>query len=112
MSDPLRCGALGSREPLVENALQHGIGSREGAGRVTISAERAGARLSLVVSDDGVGGPLTGNGFPREGIGLTNTRQRLRERYGPHHELQLTRGADGGLVVTMNIPYRAASAAV
>jgi two-component system LytT family sensor kinase len=99
-------------QPLVENALQHGIGSREGSGRVTIRSERAGERLSLVVSDDGAGGPLNGNGFPREGIGLTNTRLRLRERYGADHALQLTKGDEGGLVVTMNIPYRAASATV
>ena len=99
-------------QPLVENALQHGIGSRQGAGRVTIRSQRAGARLSLVVSDDGVGGPLDGNGFPREGIGLTNTRLRLRERYGDDHLLRLAKGDDGGLVVTMNIPYRAATAAV
>jgi two-component system, LytTR family, sensor kinase len=99
-------------QPLVENALQHGIGSREGSGRVTIRSERAGERLSLVVSDDGAGGPLSGNGFPREGIGLTNTRLRLRERYGADHLLQLTKGDEGGLVVTMSIPFRAATAAV
>lgn len=99
-------------QPLVENALQHGIGSRAGAGRVTIRSERAGERLSLVVSDDGAGGPLNGNGFPREGTGLTNTRLRLRERYGADHLLQLTKGDEGGLVVTMNIPFRAATAAV
>lgn len=99
-------------QPLVENALQHGIGSREGAGRVTIRAERSGERLSLMVSDDGVGGQLNGNGFPREGIGLTNTRLRLRERYGADHVLQLAKGDEGGLVVTMNIPYRAAPAVV
>jgi LytS/YehU family sensor histidine kinase len=99
-------------QPLVENALQHGIGSRQGAGRVTIRSERSDGRLSLVVSDDGVGGPLNGNGFPREGIGLTNTRLRLRERYGVDHALLLTRGEEGGLVVTMDIPYRAAPATV
>lgn len=99
-------------QPLVENALLHGIASREGAGRVIIRADRAGERLCLAVSDDGAGGPLNGNGFPREGVGLTNTRQRLRERYGSDHELVLAKGNDGGLMVTMNIPYRASRAAV
>ena len=99
-------------QPLVENALQHGIGSREGPGRVTIRAARAGDRLSLTVTDDGVAGQLGDNGFPREGIGLTNTRQRLRARYGDDHLLRLTRAVGGGLVVTMDIPFRAGAVAV
>lgn len=97
-------------QPLVENALQHGIGSRHGRGRVTISARRDGERLHLSVSDDGPGGALQGNGFPREGIGLTNTRERLRERYGADHSLHLTNGEDGGLLVAVDIPFRAAVA--
>jgi LytS/YehU family sensor histidine kinase len=108
-------GALVPRfvlQPLVENALQHGIGSRHGRGRVTIQAKRHGERLHLSVSDDGPGGgaALQGNGFPREGIGLTNTRQRLRERYGADHSLQLTNGEDGGLLVAVDIPFRTAAA--
>ena len=106
-------GALVPRfvlQPLVENALQHGIGSRHGRGRVTIQARRDGERLCLSVADDGEAGALQGNGFPREGIGLTNTRQRLRERYGPDHSLHLTRGEDGGLLVAVNIPFRTAAA--
>jgi signal transduction histidine kinase len=97
-------------QPLVENALQHGIGSREGSGRVTIRATRTGERLHLSVSDDGPGIALQGNGFPREGIGLTNTRERLRERYGGDHSLQLTKGDDGGLLVAVDIPFRTAAA--
>jgi signal transduction histidine kinase len=93
-------------QPLVENALQHGIGSRHGRGRVTIQARRDGERLQLSVCDDGPGATLQGNGFPREGIGLTNTRERLRERYGSDHSLQLTNGDDGGLLVAVDIPFR------
>jgi two-component system LytT family sensor kinase len=106
-------GALVPRfvlQPLVENALQHGIGSRNGRGRITIQARREGERLRLSVSDDGVGGVLRDNGFPREGIGLTNTRQRLRERYGSDHSLQLTNGEGGGLLVAVDIPFRTAVA--
>ena len=104
-------GALVPRfvlQPLVENALQHGIGSRHGPGRVTIQASRDGERLHLSVSDDGLAGALEGNGFPREGIGLTNTRERLRERYGVDHSLRLTKGDDGGLLVAVDIPFRTA----
>jgi two-component sensor histidine kinase len=97
-------------QPLVENALQHGIGSRQGRGRIAIQAARDGERLFLSVSDNGEVGALQGNGFPREGIGLTNTRQRLRERYGADHSLQLTKGDDGGLLVAVNIPFRTAVA--
>ena len=106
-------GALVPRfvlQPLVENALQHGIGSRHGSGRVTIRARRDGERLSLSVADDGAGGALRDNGFPREGIGLTNTRQRLHERYGADHSLSLTKGEDGGLLVAVDIPFRTAVA--
>ena len=106
-------GALVPRfvlQPLVENALQHGIGSRQGCGRVTIQAKRDGERLHLSVSDDGPGGALQGNGFPREGIGLTNTRERLRERYGADHSLHLTKSGDGGLLVAVDIPFRTAAA--
>lgn len=107
-------GALVPRfvlQPLVENALQHGIGSREGPGRVTIRAQRNGDRLSLTVTDDGLAGQLGDNGFPREGVGLTNTRQRLQESYGSDHLLRLTKSAGGGLVVTIDFPFRAAAAA-
>ena len=97
-------------QPLVENALQHGIGSRQGCGRVTIQATRDGERLRLSVSDDGPGGALEGNGFAREGVGLTNTRERLRERYGADHSLRLTNGTGGGFIVAVDIPFRTAAA--
>lgn len=98
-------------QPLVENALQHGIGAREGPGRVVIRARRTGDRLTLAVEDDGSAASLIDNGFPREGVGLTNTRLRLRERYGADHQLRLARRDGGGLVVSMDIPFRVAPAA-
>jgi two-component system LytT family sensor kinase len=97
-------------QPLVENALQHGIGSRHGRGRVTIEAKRVDGRLRLSVADDGPGIAPKDNGFPREGIGLTNTRERLRERYGQDHSLQLTQRESGGLLVAVDIPFRTAAA--
>jgi two-component system, LytTR family, sensor kinase len=93
-------------QPLVENALQHGIGSREGAGCVRIEARNSGGRLRLTVADNGSAPSLSSGTFPREGIGLTNTRERLRERYGADHEFLLQAAPDGGLVATMNIPFR------
>lgn len=94
-------------QPLVENALKHGIGAREGPGRIAIRAVRAGSRLQITIADDGDAAHLGPDGFPREGIGLTNTRQRLRERYGDDHAITLSRSAEGGLVVTLDVPFSA-----
>src|ERR1043166_2297450 len=68
-------------QPLVENALEHGIGRRAGAGQITIRARAGdGARLRLEVSDDGAG--LSREVDANEGVGLGNTRQRLERLYG------------------------------
>jgi len=59
--------------------------------------------LALVVSDDGAG--LGENGAIKEGIGLSNTRARLRELYGPAHRFELVRGQQGGVRVEISIPF-------
>ncbi len=96
-------------QPLVENAVRHGIGVRAGAGRVEISARMAGEELIVVVRDDGPGpasppDPLSlqerGNG----GVGLRNTRERLKAAYGSAARLTLEHGPDGGAVATLVIP--------
>jgi two-component system LytT family sensor kinase len=95
-------------QPLVENALQHGIARRAGVGRVQVSAERQGDQLRLKVTDDGPGLTNEQKGFPREGIGLSNTRQRLQELYGTEQRLTLETVAQGGLQVELVIPYKTA----
>jgi two-component system, LytTR family, sensor kinase len=90
-------------QPLVENALHHGIGSHAGAGTIQIAARRTGGRLSLIVSDDGPGIVVPDT---HRGIGLANTRARLRELYGDAQSLDLSRPAEGGFRVTVSIPYR------
>jgi two-component system, LytTR family, sensor kinase len=105
--DPAAHGALVPRlvlQPLVENALQHGIARRAGAGRVNVQAQRENGALLLRVQDDGPGSPA--DGFPREGIGLSNTRRRLRELYGDEQSLTLGGAPEGGLVVQLSIPFR------
>jgi LytS/YehU family sensor histidine kinase len=97
-------------QPLVENALQHGIARRAGVGLVRISAEQQDAELHLYVSDDGPGLAQEERAFPREGIGLRNTRQRLRQLYGDQQSLKLETPAEGGLRVKLTIPYRMAHA--
>lgn len=98
-------------QPLVENAVRHGINSRPGAGIIEIRAERIDGKLELKVSDDGAG--LAGNNggtdsLPREGIGLSNTRQRLWQLYGERQKLVLRdRSSGSGLEVVLQIPFHA-----
>ncbi len=97
-------------QPLVENAVQHGVNSRPGAGIIEIRAERADEKLYLKVSDDGAGfaadKDARGNDeLPREGIGLSNTRKRLQQLYGEHQKLVLRERASVGLEVSVQIPF-------
>lgn len=93
-------------QPLVENAIQHGIAPRAAGGHVQIRARRRCGMLHLRVSDDGVGPRTSGAGATAEGVGLGNTRARLRHLYGGAHRLVWRRGVPGGFVVSLAIPYR------
>jgi LytS/YehU family sensor histidine kinase len=89
-------------QPLVENALRHGVGRKPGAGRVVVRARRDGPRLLLQVEDDGPGLP----GSLTEGVGLSNTRDRLRRQYGGDAALLLRPGALGGVCASVELPWR------
>jgi two-component system, LytTR family, sensor kinase len=98
-------------QPLVENAVRHGIARRPGSGRIEVRARRGDAGdLQLSVSDDGAG--LRGDGGDgnglREGVGLSNTRRRIRELYGPSARLAVEDRDGGGLTVSLSIPFRPA----
>jgi sensor histidine kinase YesM len=90
-------------QPLVENALAHGIGGRTRGGRVVVTACRDGDQLRLEVADDGAG--LTTRARLREGIGLSNTRERLRASFGEDQDFSLDSTADGGAVARITMPY-------
>jgi two-component system, LytTR family, sensor kinase len=90
-------------QPLVENALHHGIGKRTLSGSLTISARREDNDLVLVVEDDGAGPPAAGL---REGVGLANTRERLATLYGESARLSLSPGDQGGTVAMIRLPFR------
>jgi two-component sensor histidine kinase len=91
-------------QPLVENAVRHGISLRLGAGTIRVMALREGtSRLCLEVHDDGAGaGASAGNGF---GIGLGTTRQRLQALYGGEASLELLPSAQG-TVARLSLPFR------
>jgi signal transduction histidine kinase len=95
-------------QPLVENALHHGIAQHAGAGRIDITAARAVETLALRVSDNGPGMQPGRRPFPKEGIGLANTRDRLAQLYGSAQTLELRSGEDGGFQVTVRIPWHLA----
>ncbi len=92
-------------QPLVENALHHGISSHAGAGWVEIAGSRDRDRLLLSVTDSGPG-IVTPDA--QRGIGLANTKARLAELYGDAHSFEVGRpdNGDGGFRVRIGIPYR------
>ncbi len=90
-------------QPLVENALEHGIARRPGPGRLAIAAARDGDRLRITIADDGLGlsdTPLNG------GVGLANTRSRLEQLYGDAQTLRLEDVAPAGARATITLPFR------
>jgi len=93
-------------QPLVENAIRHGIAPRPQTGHIEIRARRENGELRVEIMDDGPG--LAGDSSvpQREGVGLTNTRARLRQLYGNAHQFTLANRAGGGLVVTVCVPFR------
>jgi two-component system LytT family sensor kinase len=103
-------------QPIIENAVRHGIGRRAAAGLIEIRAARHGDTLRLSVRDDGPGlGPAAavtavtageGGGGGRPGIGLANTRARLAQLYGGRASLAVADAAGGGAVATMELPFR------
>ena len=90
-------------QPLVENAIQHGIAPYAHPGRITLRALRRDGHLVLEVEDNGKG--LKTPAPEREGVGLANTRARLQQLYGAAHRFEFTRGAEGGLCVRLTIPW-------
>lgn len=97
-------------QPIVENAVRHGIGRSSAAGKIRVSATRVDGTLELRVQDDGPG-LLPPELAQSRGIGLANTRLRLHQLYGEAARLSLENSAQGGAVATMVIPYHSAPGA-
>ena len=94
-------------QPLVENAVIHGLSARPGEGIIRISAARVDSTLQLQVRDTGPGFGAKSRGG--NGIGLANTRARLEQMYGQAHRLECGNAPDGGAAVTITIPLRTRS---
>lgn len=88
-------------QPLVENALRHGIAPSERGGTLTLAARRDGNDLVLTVRDTGVGLPVTPSAA---GVGIRNLRERLETMYGPGASVTLERGGEGGAMATVRLP--------
>jgi two-component system, LytTR family, sensor kinase len=93
-------------QPIVENAIRHGIAPRTSPGKIEIQAKKNNGILKVRVQDNGPGlsddqrktAPL------KKGLGLSNTRERLQQLYGKGHRFELENAPEGGLVVTVEIP--------
>ena len=92
-------------QPIVENAIRHGIGRSLSAGHVRITARRVDGVLEMKVQDDGPGLVAAGPEHVR-GIGLANTRARLGQLYGEAGRLTVENQAQGGVAATLVLPYR------
>lgn len=90
-------------QPLVENAVRHGIAPRAAPGTVEITARRVDGTLRLEVRDDGVGGAPAA---AEAGVGLQNTRERLRHLYGARQTMEVDGAPGGGFSVRITIPFR------
>ena len=88
-------------QPIVENAVRHGVAKKTTPGRISIRAHRRGDRLIMQVEDNGPG--LNGNSNGT-GIGLSNTRARLEQFYGNDFNFEITNSIQRGATVVLNIP--------
>jgi two-component system LytT family sensor kinase len=97
-------------QPLVENAVKHGVANLRGGGRIEVRARREGDHLILSVRDTGPG-PRPGSeaGATSNGVGLRNTEARLRQMYGEESPLSLRAAEGGGAIAEVRIPYRPAA---
>ena len=89
-------------QPIVENAIRYGVSTQSRTGTVTVSAGCSGMHLEIQVSDDGPGLP---DRF-EEGIGIANTKARLRQLYGMNQSFLMSKGPSGGVCVTLQLPFR------
>ncbi len=95
-------------QPLVENAVTHGVAPKSLASEICIRAQRDNGILRLEVADNVKGLPENVKDRSATGLGLANTTTRLRQLYGEKHRFRIEKGAAGGTVAILEIPFRLA----
>ncbi|MGD2217904.1 MAG: histidine kinase [Gemmatimonadales bacterium] len=99
-------------QPLIENAIRHGVAKDSEAGEVTITVTESGGRLRVTVRDDGPGLSALGATESEAGIGLRNTRERLQQLYGDRQDLTMREAPNGGTEVVIEAPYHLSQASL
>jgi signal transduction histidine kinase len=94
-------------QPIVENAIRHGIAHREDSGWIETTAQRVGTRMRLQVRDNGPG--MNGRSASGFGLGLSNTKERLAHFYQNDYEFRTFQPESGGFQVSITIPYEKAT---
>ena len=96
-------------QPLVENAIRHGVSTRSSKGAIAVTARRDNGSLHLRVSDNGPGLPQDWDFEADAGVGLRNTSERLRRLYADRQSLDISSRSEGGVDVELTLPYRPAN---
>ena len=96
-------------QPLVENAVTHGLGDKIGLCALTLACRADGDNLAIEIADDGVGGRFYSDPKFKEGIGLKNVRGRLEQMYGREHTFSLTSTPGEGTRIEIRVPLRPAA---
>ena len=92
-------------QPLVENAIRHGVARLSTAGVIEIRTKRANGMLEIEVHDDGPGLPAHWTVEQSKGVGVANTRARLEKLYGANHRFELRNAVEGGVTAIVCVPF-------
>jgi two-component system LytT family sensor kinase len=95
-----------SLQPLVENAVRHGVSRRAASGCIKLNARRVNGHLEICIVDNGPGPGVESGAAKHGGVGLKNTRTRLTQLYGEAGTLRVEPGSPCGAIVTVQIPFR------
>jgi two-component system, LytTR family, sensor kinase len=91
-------------QPMIENAVKHGIAKRAQGGSIQVTASRCNGMLTLMVCNDGPSLPADWE-MTRSGIGISNVRTRLQSLYGDAFELSMRNQESGGVAVSLSLPF-------